>query len=75
MPEQVYFQHSLALRVIGRDREADEYLQKAHERMMMVAGKINDVDLRHSYLENVSANREIQVEYRGRFGIDWNYPQ
>ena len=68
MPEQLHFQHSRALRVNGREQEADEKLRQAYERMMMVAGKISDDDLRRSYLENVRDNREIRAEYLERIG-------
>jgi hypothetical protein len=68
MPEQIHFQHSRALRVNGREDEADEYLRQAYERMMMVARKIEDEDLRRSYLENVRDNRELQAAYQERFG-------
>ena len=67
MPEQFYFQHSRALRVNGREEEADEYLHQAYERVMMVAGYFNDGDLRRSYLENIRHNREIQELYQERF--------
>jgi tetratricopeptide (TPR) repeat protein len=68
MPEQIHFQHSRALRVNGREEEADEYLRQAYERVMMVAGNISDEDLRRSYLENVRDNRAIQAAYQERFG-------
>jgi predicted ATPase len=68
MPEQIHFQHSRALRVNGLEEEADKYLREAFERVMMVAGNINDEDLRRSYLENVRGNREIQAAYQERFG-------
>lgn len=68
MPEQIQFLHSRALRVNGREEEADEYLHQAYERVMMVAGKISDEDLRRSYLENVRDNAAIQAAYHERFG-------
>jgi tetratricopeptide (TPR) repeat protein len=68
MPEQFLFHHSRALRVNGRETEADEYLRKAYERLMMVAGNIQDDDLRCSYLEDIRGNRAIQAEFRKRFG-------
>ncbi len=68
MPEQIHFQHSRALRVNGREEEADEYLHQAYERVMMVAGKINDEDLRRTFLENVRDNRDIQAMYQESFG-------
>ena len=68
MPEQIHFHHSRALRVNGKEAEADDYLRQAYERMMMVAGNIKDEDLRRSYLENVRDNREIQATYQEKFG-------
>ncbi len=67
-PEGNLFLHSRVLRVSGLEKEADEYLRQAHERMMMVAGKFSDDDLRRSYLENILDNREIQAFYQERFG-------
>jgi predicted ATPase/predicted Ser/Thr protein kinase len=67
MPEQIHFQHSRALRANGLEADADKELQKAYDRLMMVAGKIEDEDLRHSYLENVRDNRELQAAYQERF--------
>jgi predicted ATPase len=68
MPEHCLYLHACALRVNGREEEADEYLRQAYERVMMVAENISDEDLRRSYLENVRVNRAIQATYRERFG-------
>jgi hypothetical protein len=58
--------HVQVLRAVGCDEEADSYLQKAYERLMMVAGKTQDPTLRQSWLENVPWNREILKEARER---------
>jgi hypothetical protein len=58
-PERYFFVHSRILRALGRGAEADEYLRKAHERVMLVASKTKDETLRRSWLENVRDNREI----------------
>ena len=50
---------ALALRALDHDTEADEHLQRAHERVMRVADKTIDPALRQSWLENVRVNREI----------------
>ena len=68
MPEQIYFHHSQALRANGMEMEADEYLSKAFDRMMKVAGNIDDKELRRSYLENVRDNRNLHAAYQERFG-------
>ncbi len=50
------------------EEEADEYLRQAYERMMKVAGKIDDEKLRISYLENVRDNRALREAYQKRLG-------
>jgi hypothetical protein len=65
-PERYFFVHSHILRALGRWAEADEYLQKAHERVMFVASKTQDETLRRSWLENVRDNREIVAAWRQR---------
>ncbi len=62
-PERYFFAHSRSLRALGRGAEADEYLRKAYERVMLVAGKTRDETLRRSWLENVRDNREIVREF------------
>jgi predicted ATPase len=66
LPEMMLHLHSSALRANGREEEADEYLRRAYERVMMVAGKKMDDDLRQCYLENVRWNREIIAACRER---------
>ena len=58
-PQRAFFTHSRILRVQGRNGEADEYLQRAHDRVMLVVGKTQDPKLRRGWLENVEVNREI----------------
>jgi serine/threonine protein kinase len=45
---------------------ADGYLQRAYERVMLVASKIQDEALRRGWLENVPDNREIVAEWEAR---------
>ncbi len=52
----------------GEEAEADEYLEKAYNRVMLVAGKTKDSTLRRSWLENVAVNKEI-LEEAGKRGI------
>jgi predicted ATPase len=59
----IHFTHSRTLRANGRAAEADAYLQKAYDRVMLVAGKLQDPELRRSWLENVRDNREIVREW------------
>jgi tetratricopeptide (TPR) repeat protein len=58
-PEWMFFIHAQILRALGREKEADEYLQRAYDRVMLVAGKTRDAKLRQSWLENVKMNRDI----------------
>jgi len=53
-------------RANNQPEKADEYLRKAYERVMLVAGKIKDDELRKSFLENVEENREILQEAKAR---------
>lgn len=53
------FTHSQALRAVGREAEAFQLLQRVHERLMEIAGRIHNPDYRRSFLENVRVNREI----------------
>ncbi len=73
-PEQRLFTHARALRAAGREAEADEYLRRAYERVMLVAEKTRDETLRRSWLENVRANREIVAEWATR-GMDEPHPR
>jgi hypothetical protein len=59
MPQAHLHTHYLVLRTRGREAEAKEYLQRAHEWVMSVTGKLTDVSLREGWLGNVRVNREI----------------
>jgi tetratricopeptide (TPR) repeat protein len=64
--EQYFLTHARVLRALGRDDEADDYLRRAYERIVLVAGKIQDDDLRQSFLENATDHREIIAEWEAR---------
>jgi tetratricopeptide (TPR) repeat protein len=64
--QDCYLQHAHVLRALGREAEADDYLQRAYERVMLVASKIQDESLRQSFLENRLDNREIVAEWEAR---------
>jgi tetratricopeptide (TPR) repeat protein len=64
--EQYYLTHARVLRALGRDAEADGFLRRAYERVMLVASKTHDEVLRQSWLENVRDNREILAEWEAR---------
>ena len=68
--QQYYLTHARVLRALGRDAEADEYLRRAYERVMLVASKTHDEALRQSFLENAIDNREIVAEWEAR-REDW----
>ena len=68
MPERRFFIHSKVLRALGHDSEADDYLQRAYERVLLVADNIFDEEMRRGWLENVKINREI-LEACGERGI------
>lgn len=61
-----HFTHSRALRAVGRTAEADDYLRRAYERVVLVANNTKDETLRRSWLENVRDNREIVAEWESR---------
>jgi tetratricopeptide (TPR) repeat protein len=58
-PEVKLFTHAMVLYKLGREDEAKEYLQKAYDRIMLVANNTKAEALRRSWLENVKVNREI----------------
>jgi tetratricopeptide (TPR) repeat protein len=65
-PEAYLYTHALVLRALGREGEADAHLQRAYERVMEVAGRMDDPALRQSWLEKVRANREIVADAQAR---------
>jgi tetratricopeptide (TPR) repeat protein len=67
-PECKYYTHAQILRKLNRDTEADEYFLRAYERVMLVAEKTKNEDLRKSWLENVRVNKEI-IETAAERGI------
>lgn len=73
-PEMFFLMASQVYRANHQPEKADEFLRKAYERVMLVAGKIQDDELRRSYLENVKENREILTEVQER-GITLDTPE
>ncbi|MCP4536395.1 MAG: tetratricopeptide repeat protein [Chloroflexi bacterium] len=66
-PGQIYL---ICYRVLhaSQDPRADGILQTAHDMLQERVAKINDEELRRSFLENVAAHREIVREFsRGEF--------
>ena len=64
--EQVYYTHASVLRSCGDQTQAAEYLRRAYERVMQVAMRLTDENLRRSWLENVRYNREIIANWENR---------
>jgi len=64
--EQLFSMAWRVYRANNQPEKADEYLRKGYERVMMVAGKIQNDELRMSFLENVPYNREILEEAKAR---------
>jgi tetratricopeptide (TPR) repeat protein len=57
--EHTHFTHSRILRALGQEAEADEYLKRAYNRVMLVAARTADPELKQSWLEAVEVNQEI----------------
>jgi len=62
-PAQYLFTHAQILRQVGRAVEADDYVRRAYEWIILVADKIQDESRRCSWLEDVPENREIVAEW------------
>ncbi len=56
---EVYLVHASALRAHGRETEAGEVLRAGRERIVAIAGRITDEDLRARFLRDVAAHREL----------------
>ena len=54
----------------NRDPRALKVLREAYEQLQAQATKIEDEELRHSFLHNVAANRGIVNEFETRLSID-----
>jgi tetratricopeptide (TPR) repeat protein len=58
-PHEYFYNHSRALKALGRSEEAESYLRRAYDWIMLVAGKTTDEALRKSWLEDARSNPEI----------------
>jgi len=58
-PDGYEYVHACALWANERNDEAADFLERAYQRIMLVARNIQNEDLRRSWLENVRLNREI----------------
>ncbi len=56
------------LHATGDGERARELLQHAHDTLQQYASHIETEDLRRSYLERVSVNRDVIAAYRAEFG-------
>ena len=59
---ELLYAYCRALRAAGRAAEAADYLRRACDWVMEVAGKTPDETLRRCWLENVRANQEVLAE-------------
>ena len=62
-PRKYFYTHSLILRSTGRQKEANEYLQRAYERVMLGAAKFTDDSMCQCWLQNVPENEQIVNSY------------
>lgn len=58
-PQNHLYTHFLVLRSLGDQIEASDYLLRAYDRVMFVAGKFTDKPLRRGWLQNIEVNYEI----------------
>jgi class 3 adenylate cyclase/tetratricopeptide (TPR) repeat protein len=58
-PQQLFANHAHLLRLLGKEDEARPYLEKAQRILMARARRIEDPQLRSSYLTNIAAHRAI----------------
>ena len=65
--EKFFFTHSRALLANGQQAEAEEYLHRAYERVLLVAEQTDDSELRRSWLEDVRTNREITARWEAAY--------
>jgi tetratricopeptide (TPR) repeat protein len=58
-PEGWDYVMACALWATGEDDTANQHLEKAYQRVMLVAGAMKDESFRKSWLENITINRQI----------------
>jgi len=66
IPPETLFSFASGVYRDAQPEEAEKYLRKAFERIMLVSGKIKDEELRQSYLENVLEIPKVIQEARAR---------
>jgi tetratricopeptide (TPR) repeat protein len=64
--ELIFWTHSQSLRAADQNEEADRFLQRAYNRVMLVASKTEDDVLKQGWVENVPWNQEILKEAQAR---------
>jgi tetratricopeptide (TPR) repeat protein len=65
---QVCYTRARVLWAVGRLAEANEYLQRAYERVQHTARLLASEKLQRGWLQNVRYNREIVEEWQARLG-------
>ncbi len=58
------------LKATGEEQQARDLLRDAHETLLRYADRVETEELRRSFLERTSVNREIVAAYRAAFGGD-----
>jgi len=64
LSESYLYSHAQALKANDQTVAAQDYLQRAHQRVMQVADQTQDATLRQSWLENIPTNRDIIKNWR-----------
>ena len=64
LSESYLYSHAQVLKTNDQTVAAQDYLQRAHQRVMQVADQTQDATLRQSWLENVPTNRDIIKNWR-----------
>lgn len=62
--EQFSYTQSRVLRALGRNSEADEFLNRAYARLTQAAFRLQNPEYRQSFLYDVRYNRELLAEAR-----------
>jgi tetratricopeptide (TPR) repeat protein len=68
--DEYCYTHVRVLQALGRLDEVEPHLRKAFDRVMQVAEKTQDEELRQTWLENVAIHREIMAEAKARGWIE-----
>lgn len=68
-PEQILYTHARALRLNNQIDAADQYLQRAYERLCCVHNSLNNPEYRRTWLEDVRPNRQLVADAQTYLGL------